>query len=312
MSNNKKLITIFGATGNQGCSVIDYLNDFKEYTLRGVCRNCDNQEAQKLKAKGVQMVPGDMDKNSIDELANIMKGSYGVFLMTNFWDPSSMNKEEMQGRKLVDAAKKAGVKLLIWSTLPNVQKHSVIEVPHFTDKAKVEDYIRDLQKREHPFEFVSFVAPSFYYQNFMYFLPPKEENGTWVFTLPKCDMLTSMDIDEIGIGVKNILKNPKEFDMKRIDFYGTHEPLQRYVDDFSKATGLKARLNTMSHEEYAKSKFPYAEEIANMFKWFDTKTYYGPDSDRAISDKGTEKKLTPFYTWAQKQNWPTALQKKQA
>jgi hypothetical protein len=75
-----------------GCSVICYLNDTKEYTLRGVCRNVDDEEARKLKSKGVQMVAGDMVKNSVDELATIMKGSYGAFLMTNFWDPSTMNK----------------------------------------------------------------------------------------------------------------------------------------------------------------------------------------------------------------------------
>jgi len=306
MSHDKKLITVFGATGNQGCSVICYLNDTKEYTLRGVCRNVDDEEARKLKSKGVQMVAGDMVKNSVDELATIMKGSYGAFLMTNFWDPSTMNKEEEQGRKLVDAARKAGVKLLMWSTLPNVEKHSGLDVPHFTDKAKVEEYIRDMQKRDHPFDYVCFLAPSFYYSNFKDFLPPKEENGTWVFNLPKCNMLTAMDIDEMGIGAKNFLKNPKEFDMKRIDYFGTHEPLQRYVDDFAKATGLKARLNTVPFEEYAKQN----KEMANMFKWFDTYGFYGPDSDRAISDKATEKKLTPFYTWAQKQDWPAALKKK--
>jgi len=292
--------------------MIRYLSDAKEYTIRGVCRNCDNQKAQHLKSLGVQMVPGDIEKNSVEELSEIMRGSYGVFLMTNYFDPSLMNKEEIHGRKLVDAAKKAGVKHLIWSTMPNVQKHSGIDVPYFTDKARVEDYIRDLQKREHPFEFVTFVAPSYFYQNFKDFLPPKEENGTWVFNMPKCDTMTAVDIDEVGIVIKNILKNPKEFDLKRIDFYGTEQPLQKFVDDFGKATGLKVRLNAIPNEEYRKGTQPMAKEIANMFKWFDTKGYYFPESDRAISDKATEKKLTPFYTWAQKQNWQSILQKKQA
>jgi uncharacterized protein YbjT (DUF2867 family) len=310
MSNNKKLITVFGATGNQGVSVINHLLEVKDFTLRGVCRHVDEPEAKAFKSKGVQMVVGDIEKNNVDDLANIMKGSYGVFLMTNFWDPSSMNKEEMQGRKLVDAARKVGVKHLIWSTLPNVEKLSGLDVPHFTDKAKVEEYIREIQKRDHPFEVVAFVAPSFYYQNFRDFIPPKEESGTLVFTLPNTQSLISMNIDEMGLSVRNIIKSPKQFDMKRIDYYGTQEPLQRYVDDFQKATGLKARLNMVSHEEYLKIGQTHAKEVANMFKWFDRMGYYGPESDRAISDLATEGKLSSFGEWAKTQNWTNLMQRK--
>jgi uncharacterized protein YbjT (DUF2867 family) len=310
MSSNKRIMTVFGATGNQGFSVLSHLLDTNEYTLRGVCRNINGKDAKDLERMGVQMVKGDIEKDSMEELANVMKGSYGVFLMTNFWDPSSMQKEESQGRKLVDAARKAGVHHLLWSTLPNVEKISghQLDVPHFTDKAKVEEYIRDLQKKDHPFEYVTFLAPSFYYQSFKNFC--KEENGVMVFTLPKTQYITSMDIDEMGIAVKSVLKSPKEYDLKRIDFYGTNVSPQRYIEDFSMATGLKARLNTIDVEDYAKSGVPAAQETANTFKWFDRYTYYGPDSDRSLGDKATEKKLTKWGEWAKKQNWSTVIQRK--
>jgi hypothetical protein len=45
-------------------------------------------------------------------------------------------KEEQQGKDLVDAAKKAGVKHFIWVTLD----HS--GVPHFDTKARVDDYLK--------------------------------------------------------------------------------------------------------------------------------------------------------------------------
>jgi uncharacterized protein YbjT (DUF2867 family) len=55
-----KIFTVFGATGNQGGSVIRaVLADpvlSKEYKLRGVTRDVSKPAAQALSAKGVEMV----------------------------------------------------------------------------------------------------------------------------------------------------------------------------------------------------------------------------------------------------------------
>lgn len=55
-----KLITVFGATGNQGGSVIQaILADptlSKEFKLRGITRDASKPAAQALQAKGVEMV----------------------------------------------------------------------------------------------------------------------------------------------------------------------------------------------------------------------------------------------------------------
>lgn len=57
---DKKLIIVFGATGNQGGSVVQtFLNDPKlksEWSVRGVSRNASSDSAQKLVAQGVEMV----------------------------------------------------------------------------------------------------------------------------------------------------------------------------------------------------------------------------------------------------------------
>jgi hypothetical protein len=45
--------------------------------------------------------------------------------------------EEQQGKDMVDAAKQAGVKHFIWTTLD----HSEWHVPHFETKARVNDYL---------------------------------------------------------------------------------------------------------------------------------------------------------------------------
>lgn len=50
-----------------------------------------------------------------------VKGAYGVFAMTNFWDPElnqDSQLEQQQGRAMADAAAKAGVHHYIWRYSP--------------------------------------------------------------------------------------------------------------------------------------------------------------------------------------------------
>lgn len=55
-----KLITVFGATGNQGGSVIKHILEdsqlSKEYKIRGITRDTSKKSAQDLIKQGVEVV----------------------------------------------------------------------------------------------------------------------------------------------------------------------------------------------------------------------------------------------------------------
>jgi hypothetical protein len=108
------------------------------------------------------------------------KDSYGVFAMTNFWDPElnlDSRLEQQQGRAMADAAAKAGVHHYIWryvfmseaisSTLLTILAHvstrsglqdvdsatgGALNLSHYAGKYEVERYIR----ASHSFPVVSF------------------------------------------------------------------------------------------------------------------------------------------------------------
>lgn len=67
--SSKKIITVFGATGKQGGSVVQiFLNDPKlknEWAVRGVSRNTESESARKLTAQGVEMVSVSPHSSSI-------------------------------------------------------------------------------------------------------------------------------------------------------------------------------------------------------------------------------------------------------
>lgn len=60
-----KLLVVFGATGNQGGSVVEYvINDpelSKEYKVRAITRDVNKPAAQDLQKKGVEVVAADQD-----------------------------------------------------------------------------------------------------------------------------------------------------------------------------------------------------------------------------------------------------------
>jgi len=83
----------------------------------------------KQKYPAIEIVAGDL--NDYESIKAALKGAYGVFAVTNFWE--AFQGEITQGKALVDAAKETGVKHFIWSTLDNGEP----QVPHFVTKWQV-------------------------------------------------------------------------------------------------------------------------------------------------------------------------------
>ncbi|KAK5165933.1 uncharacterized protein LTR77_008857 [Saxophila tyrrhenica] len=143
--SSKKLITVFGATGNQGGSVLDVVlsrPDLQDrYSLRGITRDPESDKSKALNEKGVEMVKADVD--DLEAVKAAVKGSYGVFGVTDFWSIMDKEREIKQGKNIFEASKEAGVKHLVWSALPYAEKlteGALKHVEHFDSKAIVAEY----------------------------------------------------------------------------------------------------------------------------------------------------------------------------
>jgi len=292
--NENRIILVFGATGAQGRSVVDYALKSGNCTIRAVVRDPTSEGTKKLRNLGVEIVQGDMSKpEEIPELA--FKGVYGVFLMTNFWDPSMQGKEFELGREIVKKCATAGVKHLIFSSLPNVDEESKSKwcVPHCTDKAKLEQYIR---KRKDDFDYITFVAASFYYQNFIHmFKPQKDENGQLTVMMPETKSLSAFDVTQLGGIVMECFNSPEQYNEKFIPIAKEHSNPQSFVDAISEKLGKEVKLKTIPIEDYAKLPFQGAYDIAQMFGWFDEFTAFG-ERDWSMGKK-IDPTLRSFRQW---------------
>src|ERR1700747_194002 len=108
----KKLITVVGATGQQGGAVIRALQARNQFKVRALTRN-----PAKHHELGDEIMQADL--NRPETLRAAFEGAHGVFLVTNFWGEG--HDEVEQATAAIRAAKDAAVKHFVWSTLPDVE-----------------------------------------------------------------------------------------------------------------------------------------------------------------------------------------------
>ena len=289
--NDRKLIAVIGATGQQGGGVVRALQASGQFKVRALSRN-----PGKHRQLAEEVVQADLDRP--ETLNAAFAGVDGVFLVTNFGQPGT--DEFKQATAAVRAAKEAGVKHFIWSTLPDVEAISggKFEVPHFTGKAKIDRIVKEAGFPHHTFV----IAPG-YYQNFVGSLAPqKQADGSvgWALPLdPDVRCLHMGDIRELGNIVAGAFAHPDEAGN------GEYLPL---VGDFMSFNEIVDTLNGQGHKfsfkqvpkEVFAALFPGATELAEMFSYWESHTYLGSDSsDRiALANKTAGRQPTKFSTWA--------------
>jgi len=297
MSNTKKIIAVVGATGQQGGAVVRALQTSGQYKVRALTRN---------PAKHAQLADEVVfaDLNQPETLKAAFAGTHGVFVVTNAWEAGG--DESRQALATVNAAKDAGVRHFIWSTLPNVEAISggTIDVPHFTDKAKIERIVS-----EAGFAYHTFVIAPFYYQNLLGAMAPqKQADGTvgWALPLdPERRVIHMGDISEIGRIVAGAFAQPE------LAGHGEHLAL---VGDFLSFNEVLATLNRQGYKfsfkqvprEVFATWFPGAADVAAMLAYFEAHTYLGSDSRDAIAlaNSVAGQRPTKFAAWA-KSNFVT-------
>ena len=273
-TGNKRLIAVFGASGQQGGAVVRALQASGQFRVRALSRNPDEH-----RDLAVEIVQANLDQP--ETLKAAFQGVHGVFLVTNFWNEGT--DERKQATAAIDAAKNAGVQHFVWSTLPNVQAISggKFSVPHFTGKAEIDSIVSDARFPHH-----TFVIAPFYYQNLVGNLAPQKQAGGsmgWALPLdPDVRCIHLGDIRELGNIVAGAFAHPDQAGN------GEYLPL---VGDFLSFNEIVETLNRQGHHftftqvlpEVFATLFPGAAEVTEMFNYFQAHTYLGSDSSDRIA-----------------------------
>ncbi|EGU81360.1 hypothetical protein HZS61_008060 [Fusarium oxysporum f. sp. conglutinans] len=256
-----KVLTVFGATGKQGGSVVQtILADKKlssEFTIRAVSRDINKPAAKELAAKGVEMA----DLSDADSLASAVQGSHTVFVVTNFWETMSAETEELQGRAVTNAAKAAGVQHIIFSALLNVSEASggrLKHIVHFDSKARIAQYMRDSGVP------CSFVWPGAFMDDFVQYIR-KSGDDEYILALPidgdKAQMPLFLASADMGKFVKLAIVNYPKYVGKDIFAAAGYLTPNQLMAEWSEATGKKGKYVQLPEDVFKSHMPPPAAQL---------------------------------------------------
>jgi len=302
----KKTIAVLGATGAQGGGLARaILNDPNtEFAVRALTRDVDSELARELARRGAEVVAADVDDPAT--LRKAFTGAYGAFCVTFFWAHFSPEKELAEAKAMAEAAKEAGLKHLIWSTLEDTRRwvpltddrmptlQGKYKVPHFDAKGEADHFFTDAGVP------TTFLLTSFYWDNFIFFGsgPQRGPDGKLAITFPLGDKkLPGIAAEDIGKCAYGVFKRGSEFIGKTIGIAGEHLTGQQMATELSRALGKDVAYNSVSPETYRGFGFPGADDLGNMFQFKrDFEEYYCGARNLDFS-RSLNPELQDFRTW---------------
>jgi uncharacterized protein YbjT (DUF2867 family) len=271
---DKKIIAVVGATGTQGGGLVRAIlaDPNGGFAARAITRDVSKDKAQALKAGGAELVQADLD--NVESLKKAFAGAYGVYGVTNFWEHFSGEKEKQQAKNIADAARAAGVKHVIWSTLEDTRKlmsaddkrmpmlQDKYRVPHFDAKAEADAYFSGLP--------VTYLVVSFYWDNLYLFslAPKKDKDGVYGWTYPMgTAKLPGIAAEDIGKAAYGIFKAGGQYIGKTVGIAGESLSFDEMSDKLSKGLGISpVKYNAVDANVFRSWGFPGADEYGNMFQ----------------------------------------------
>ncbi len=273
---DKKIIAVAGATGAQGGGLVRaIMNDpAGNFSARAITRDASSDKARKLAASGAEVVEANVD--DVDSMTHAFQGAYGAYCVTFFWDHFSPDREMAQAKSMADAAKRAGLQHVIWSTLEDTRQWvplsdnrmptlmDIYKVPHFDSKGESDKFFAQAGVP------TTNLLTSFYWENFINFSmgPQRDPDGELAITFPMGDKkLPGIATEDIGRCAFGIFQRGREFIGKTVGIAGEHLTGQQMADSFSRALGKKVRYNSVEPEVYRNFGFPGAADLGNMFQF---------------------------------------------
>ena len=254
-----QLIVVTGATGQQGGAVACHLLK-NGWRVRALARDPGKPAAQALTEAGTELFAADNDDRASLDAA--FQGAYGVFSVQNFWLPNVGAEGEIrQGKAVADAAKAAGVKHLVYSSVGAA--HRGMGQAHFASKHEIEKYLASLGVPH------TILRPVFFMEN-LNWQRPHITNGTYPgMGLRPEKGIQMVAVDDIGAFAALAFGEPTKYLGQTIELAGDELTETQIAETFTKVIGRPVRLAAPQSREGAA---PSPEMLA-MFQFFNGEGY---------------------------------------
>ncbi|KAM0712012.1 hypothetical protein Q7P37_011106 [Cladosporium fusiforme] len=319
------MLVVLGATGNQGGAV---LRNFAtqpygvKYKLRGVTRNLRSTAAQSLQAMGIDMVEADLDDlasvqaafsgathifATTDSNQNIFHAIQHPEVLEDDQTPRSYarEKELIQGKYIAEAASMtAGLKRIVWSSLPSPKKWSdglYTKVTMFDTKEEIDDLMRSKPQLKHK---ISTLLIGFYATNArnvpQLYGPRRQADGGYELALPMSGTVPVpiADLDsDMGYWVNTLFEAAPGVSM-----IGCTEMISwgEWLRIWAHCNGVTARYRRASVTEYARRIEGISDAVSEEFQFIEKYGFTGGNENAVYPDQVFSKAGCRFDTQALK------------
>ena len=271
----KKVIAVVGATGAQGGGLVRAIlaDAAGEFAVRAITRKPDSEKAKAPRAAGAEVVAGDAD--APESLDGAFAGAHSAFVVTNFWEHFSAERELAQAAAMARATRGAGVEHVVWSTLEDTRLwipledprvptlHGTYKVAHFDAKSEA-DAIFTAEGAP-----TSFLVTSFYWDNFINFGlgPRRGDDGKLgiAFALGGVP-LPGIAAADIGGCAYGVFQRGPAVAGERFGVCGEVLTGEQMAAGLGKHLGEAVSFTDVPFEIYRNLGFPGAEDLSNMFQ----------------------------------------------
>ncbi len=279
-------VLVTGATGQQGGALARHLlrHGFRVLALT---RNPGSAQAKALEAMGAELVPGDFEDSA--SLESAARRADAVFAMATPFE-AGIYAEVRHGLHLVDAARLAGVKHFVYSSVAGADSRT--GVPHFDSKHEVERYLR---RSGLPY---TILAPTFFMENFLGpMFRQGLQDGQLTLGLPPMRGLQMVAVEDLARFAARVLASPEDFLDERIDIASDEVTGQQATDLLTYVSGHRLHYHQLPLERVR----THSEDLALMYEWFDRVGYHA--DILTLRHEFPEVGWHTFEEWARGQDW---------
>jgi len=256
--NEHGSILVSGATGQQGGAVARHLLA-AGWAVRALTRDPAKPAAQALAARGATVVRGDLNDRASVERA--VAGASGVFSVQNYYEAGGAEGEIRQGVALADAAKAAGVRHLVYSSVGSADRRTGI--PHFESKARIEEHVRGLGV---PY---TILRPVFFMDNWAW-ARDAIRGGVLAQPFDPDKPLQQVAVDDIGAFAALAFADPATWRGRAVDLAGDELTMPQSAEVFARVIGRPVRYERIPMDRFEQAA---GKESATMFAWFNDVGY---------------------------------------
>jgi uncharacterized protein YbjT (DUF2867 family) len=252
-----KTIVVIGVTGRQGGQVAQNLIR-QGWRVRGITRKPEGKKAAALKALGVEVVKADLEDPAALEAA--FENAYGVYNMQAH-APGRIEVEIRQGRNAAQAAKRTGVKHLVYGSAG--PGHTKTGIEQWDAKREVTQTMKELGLPLtvlRPMAFMELMSDPTYYPN----------SSTW-YIWPKLmgteRKIPWISVQDLGMIAAKAFANPEEY-------LGRDLPLAADAQSLAECREIYREVYGKSPSRFPMPMFLFekfvGKDIPNMWRWLRT------------------------------------------